>query len=161
MREKINYLYKVFLSDSFVHEDGGRYRDVEGVDTTKHGNADMSIGNLAPLVCESCCFGTHHNSRRTTHIGVVIERGILKLGSQNLDSALLEKSDALVGRASHTRDAEDTANRGTNEVGVVEVGQRVADDDGIDAGSISRTKDSTEIARLLHALQNDHERLFR
>ena len=34
-------------------------------------------------------------------------------------------------------------------------------DTTIDAGSISRTKDGTQIAWLLYPLQNDHERLFR
>jgi len=121
----------------------------------------MGIGSLTPLVGKPCCLCTHDNRCRTAHIGVVVKRGVLQLSSQYLNATRLQETDALLGRASHTRNAEDSSDRGTDEVGVVKVGQGVADNDCIDTGSIGRTQDSTEVTRFLHTLQDNHKRLLR
>ena len=42
------------LTDGFEKEDGGRDGDVERVHAPQHGDADMGIGCLTPLVGESC-----------------------------------------------------------------------------------------------------------
>ena len=121
----------------------------------------MGISSLAPLVGKSCSFGSHNNSRRATHVCIIIKRGVLELGGQNLNASRLQKADALVRRTSHTRDAEDTPNGGTNKIGIVKVGKRVADNHRIDTRSISRAQDCAQIARLLHTLQNNHKWLLR
>ena len=53
----------------------------------------MCIGSATPLVGESIVLSTHHNGRTTSHVGIVIKMGILKLGGQNLDISLFQKSD--------------------------------------------------------------------
>ena len=40
----------VSLSYRLVHENGSRDTDIQGVEPTQHGDADMGIGSLAPLV---------------------------------------------------------------------------------------------------------------
>ena len=79
---------------------------------------------------------------------------------KDLDASLLEEGDALLGRTSHTRHTEEAAYRRADEVGIIEVGQRVADDDGIYPSSISRAKNGSEVARLLYPFDNDYQRLF-
>ena len=77
-------------------EDGGADGNVEGVETAEHGYADVGIGGLAPLVGETCGFGSHYYCGGATHVDVVIEAGILQLGGENGDALLFEEGDALV-----------------------------------------------------------------
>jgi hypothetical protein len=77
-------------------EDGGADGDVEGVETAEHGDAYVGIGGLAPLVGETCGFGSHDYCGGTTHVDVVIEAGVLKLGGEDADISLFEEGDALV-----------------------------------------------------------------
>ena len=79
------------LSYSLEEEDG-----VEGVETAEHGDADVSVGGLAPLVGETCGFGSHDYCGGTVHVDVVIEAGVLKLGGEDAYASLLEEGDALV-----------------------------------------------------------------
>ena len=84
------------LSYSLEEEDGGADGDVEGVETAEHGDADMCIGGLTPLVGETCGFGSHDYCGGTVHVDVVIEAGVLKLGGEDAYASLLEEGDALV-----------------------------------------------------------------
>lgn len=84
------------LPNRLEEEDGGADGDVEGVETPEHGDADMGIGGLAPLVGETCGFGSHDYCGGATHIDVVIEAGVLKLGGEDAYASLLEEGDALV-----------------------------------------------------------------
>lgn len=84
------------LPYSLEEEDGGTDGDVEGVETAEHGDADMGIGGLAPLVGETCGFGSHDYCCGATHVDVVIEAGVLKLGGEDAYAPLFEEGDALV-----------------------------------------------------------------
>ena len=84
------------LSYRLEEEDGGADGDVKGVETAEHGDADVGIGGLAPLVGETCGFGSHDYCGGTTHVDVVIEAGVLKLGGEDAYASLLEEGDALV-----------------------------------------------------------------
>ena len=84
------------LSYSLEEEDGGADGDIEGVETAEHGDANVGIGGLAPLVGEACGFGSHDYCGGTAHVDVVIEAGVLKLGGEDAYASLLEEGDALV-----------------------------------------------------------------
>ena len=84
------------LPYSLEEEDGGADGDVEGVETAEHGDAYVGIGSLAPLVGETCGFGSHNYCCGTAHVDVVIEAGVLKLGGEDAYASLLEEGDALV-----------------------------------------------------------------
>ena len=84
------------LPYSLEEEDGGADGDVEGVETAEHGDADVGIGGLSPLVGEACGFGSHDYSGGATHVDVVIGAGVLKLGGENAYASLLEEGAALV-----------------------------------------------------------------
>ena len=71
---------------------------------------------------------------------------------------LLEKQDALLAGAGHSWHGEDSAYGRPDQVGIIDVGEGIADDDAISTGSIGRTKHSTQIARFLHALKDDEKR---
>ena len=84
------------LPNRLEEEDGGANGDVERVETAEHGDADVGIGGLAPLVGEACGFGSHDYCGGTAHVDVVIETGVLKLGGEDAYASLLEEGDALV-----------------------------------------------------------------
>ena len=71
---------------------------------------------------------------------------------------LLEERDAFLRGADGHGYAEHSTDTGADEVRVIEIGQRVAHDDGIYMGSLCRTQDSPQITRLLYTLKNDDER---
>ena len=68
---------------------------------------------------------------------------------------LFEEGDALRRCADGYWDAEHAADTGTDEVGVVEVGERVTHDDGIDASGLCRPQDGSQIAGFLHTFEDD------
>lgn len=84
---------------------------------------------------------------------------ILQLGREYLYALLLEEGDALLGGAGDRGDGKDGTNGGADEIGVVKVCKGVADDDARGIGCIGTTKDGTQVAGLLHALQNNKEGL--
>ena len=112
----------------------------------------MGVGGLAPDVGEARCLRAHDDGGGAGHVVVVVFVGILQLCGEDAYLVLLEEGDALLGGADGGGYAEHAADAGADEVGVVEVGQRVADDDGIDAGGLRRAEDGPEVARLLDTL---------
>ena len=138
-------------------EDGGGDADVEGVEAAEHGDADVGIGCTAPLGGEACRFGAHDEGGGRAHVGVVVEVGILQLGGQYADSFRFEETDAVVRRAADGGDGEDGADGSADEVGVVEVGEGVADDDGVGPCCIGRAEHGTEVSGLFDAFEHHDE----
>ena len=56
----------------------------------------MGVSSLAPLICEPCRFGTHHDGCGLRHVVVVIFVGVLQLRREDLDTVGLEEGDALL-----------------------------------------------------------------
>jgi hypothetical protein len=54
---------------------------------------------------------------------------------------------------------KDGSDGGADKIGVIQICQRIADNDACGIGSIGTTEDSSKVAGLLNALQNDKERL--
>ena len=149
----------VALSDGLEEEDGGTDGDVERVEPAQHGDADMCISGTAPHIGESSRLGAHHDSGSLAHVGVVIEMRVLQLGGQDANVMLFQEADALVAGAGHARYGEDGTDGATDKIGIVEVGQGVAHDDGIGLSGIGRAQDGTQIAGLLDALQHYIQRI--
>ena len=145
------------LPDGLEHEDGGRDRDVERIEAAEHGDAYVAVGGLAPLGRQSCGLRAHDDGRGLEHGGVVVGQRILELGREYLHAMGLQEGNALLGRAGHSGHREDGSEGGADEVGIVEVGERVAYDDGIYTCGIGRTEHGAEVAGLLHALQHHEE----
>ena len=78
------------LADGFVEEDGGAHGNVEAVQAAQHGDADMGVCGLAPDLGEPGGLGAHDQGHAALHGGIIIEGGVLQLGGQDLDAALLE-----------------------------------------------------------------------
>ena len=144
----------------FEHQYGGADAYVQRVDATEHGDADVGVGGLSPKVSQSVVLGAHDDGRSARHVCVIVEAGVLQLGGENLDAARFQKADTLVGRAGHARHGESGAHRRTDEVRIVEVGQRVAHHNGIHARRIGRAQDGAQIAGFLDALEHDNQRTF-
>ena len=83
------------LAYSLKHEDGSRNGNVERIANAQHGNPDVFVGSLTPLVGQSCSLGTHDDTRGTHHIRFVIEGGVLQLGGKDADAIGFQPLDAL------------------------------------------------------------------
>ena len=129
------------LPHGFVHEDGGADTDVEGVEASQHGDTDMGIGSLAPLLGESRRLCSHDDGSGLRHVVVIIFVGVLQLCREDLDVVGLEEGNSLLLRADGGGYIEDATNAGTDEIGIIEVSERVADDNGIHACGLGRTED--------------------
>ena len=68
---------------------------------------------------------------------------------------LLEEGDALLRGAHSCGHAEHAADAGSDDVGVIQIGQRIANDEGIDTCCLGRAEDGAQIAGLLNTFQNN------
>ena len=116
----------------------------------------MGVGCLAPLLGETCRFRAHHDGGGLAHVVVVVLVGVLQLGGEDLYLMRLEEGDALLGGADGRGDTEDSADAGADDVGIIDIRQWVADDDGIHPSGLRRTQYGSQVAWLLHALENDN-----
>ena len=81
---------------------------------------------------------------------------ILQLSREDADAMLLEKGDALFAAARNSGHSEDSTDGGANQVRIIEVGQRVTNDDRIGFCCIGRAEHSTQVAWFLNAFQDHH-----
>jgi hypothetical protein len=58
------------------------------------------------------------------------------------------------------REGEESAYAGADDVGVMDIGSGIADDDSIDAGGVAGAEDGAEIAGLFNAFCDDEKRIF-
>jgi hypothetical protein len=82
---------------------------------------------------------------------------VLELGGENLYAVLLEECDALRGTAGNDGNRKNGSNGGTDKIGVVEVGERVADYHACGLRCIGTAKDGSQIAGLLHPFEYDEK----
>lgn len=148
------------LSEGFEEEDGGGDGDVEGVEVAEHRDADVGVGDFPPEVGQAGGFGAHYDCGRLLHICVVVEGRVLKLRGEYLNMPGLEPSDCFLGGGHGDLPGEHGSDAGPDEVRIVEVGEGIADDDGIGAGRVSASQHSPEVAGFLHALKDDHQRIL-
>ena len=107
----------------------------------------MGVCRLTPDLGQTGRFGTHNYRSRPLHIAVVIQRRVLKLGRQNLYIIGFDPVDCLGTAARNARDGKDRTYGSPYQIGIVEVGQRIADNHGINSASICRTQNRSKIAR--------------
>ena len=100
----------------------------------------MSIGSLAPDIGQSCGFRTHDDSRTTQHVRVIIKTGVLQLCREDLNTMCLQEGNTRLRGTGHTRHTEDGSDTGTDEVRIIEVCQRIADDHRIRLCRIGTTE---------------------
>ena len=113
----------------------------------------MCVGCLPPLVRQTRSLGAHHYCRSLCHGTVVVQTGVLKLRRKYPDSFGFKEAYGLRGGA-HCRGNRENSSYGcTYEVGVVQIGTRVADDKSVRSGGITGPEHGTEVAWLFHALQ--------
>ncbi len=148
------------LAEGFEEEDGGGDGDVEGVEGTEHRDAYVGVGGLSPDVGQAGGLGAHHDGGRLLHVGVVVQGGVLKLRGEYLNMFVFEPGDGLLGGGDCHLSGKHGSYAGPDEVRVIEVGERVADDDGIGSGSIGTSEHGAKVAWLLNALKHYDERIL-
>ena len=148
------------LSEGFEEKDGGGDGDVEGVEVTEHRDADVGVGGLAPDVGQAGGLCAHHDRGRLLHVRVVVEGRVLELRGEYLNMFGLEPSDGLLGGGHGDLPGEYGTDAGPDEVRIVEVGEGIADDDGIGSGGVSASEHGSEVAWFLHALKDNHQRIL-
>ena len=148
----------VALPYCFKHQYGSANAYVQGIDLSEHRDADMGIGGAAPLVGEPVVLGAHNDGRCTSHVSIIIEVGVLQLGGEDADAPRLEECNAVVRRTGHAGHRKSSTDGRTNQIRIIEVGQRVAHNDGIHARGIGRTKDGTEVTGFLDTFEDNNER---
>ena len=147
------------LAEGFEEEDGGGDGDVEGVEVAEHRDADVGVGGLAPDVGQACGLGAHHDGGRLLHVSVVVQGRVLELRGEYLNMFVFEPGDGLLGGGDGHLSGKHGSDAGPDKVRVVEVGERVADDDGVRSGGVCASEDSPEVAGLLHALKHYDKRI--
>ena len=136
MPRRLSHDAPVPLADGLEEEDGGGDGDVERVEAAEHRDADVRIRGAAPGVGEAGGFRAHDKGGRTGHFRIVIPLGILQLGRQDADAACLEPGDDLLAGGGCDLAGEDAPEAGADEVGIVEVREGIAEDDGVGPGGV-------------------------
>ena len=73
---------------------------------------------------------------------------------------LLQESNTLLRSASNCRNGKNGSDAASNQIGIVEVGKRVANHNGIDMGGIRSTQYGSKVSWFLHLFEHDHQRRF-
>ena len=68
--------------------------------------------------------------------------------------------DTLLRGTSHTRNGENGSNTAAYKVGIIEIRERITNDDCISFGSISTAQDGSKVARLLHTFKHNDKRII-
>lgn len=79
------------LTHGLKEEDCGAHRDVQAVQTAKHGNADMGRCSPPPDIRKAGGFRTHDKCRSAAHVHVIVKGRVLKLGRKYLNSTGLKE----------------------------------------------------------------------
>ncbi len=96
---------------------------------------------------------------RHVHLGVVL-RGV-GAGGEGTDAVLLEPGEGFGGGGFGDGDGEEGADAGADDIGVVDVGAAVADDEGVGPGGIGGAEHGAEVAGLLDVFADDEEGIRR
>jgi len=114
---------------------------------------------LQPETGQAVRFRAHHNGRGWSEIDILIKIGSLQFRGIDIDLMLLQPRQCFFGGADSRLHGKEATHPGADHVGIVEVSLGIADDYGIHGGSVSRTQNSTQVARLLHCLEKDDKRI--
>lgn len=148
------------LLEGFEEKDGGGDGDVEGVEVAEHRDADVGVGGFPPEVGQAGGFGAHYDCSRLLHICVVVQGRVLKLRGEYLNMPGLEPGDCLFGGGDGDLPGEHGSDAGPDEVRIVEVGEGIADDDGIGTGCVSAPEHGPEVAGFFDTLKDNHQRIL-
>lgn len=134
-------LFCAALADGFVEEQGGGGGDVERVYLAEHGDPHAFIGLVHPSVAQPELFGSDHEGDSLFHVALCIFPFGVRGGGQGADVARAEPGEGFIGGGFHHGEAEEGADAGSHDVGVVDVGAAIADDDGVHACGICGAKE--------------------
>ena len=76
------------------------------------------------------------------------------------DACPAHPCNGIFGRGRHHRHRKDAANTGTDGVGVVDVGLRIADDHGVEVCGIGRAQEGTQVSRFFNGFKNKQQGCF-
>ena len=147
----------VALADDFVEEDGGGGGDVQGVRLAEHRDADEVVGLGHPGVGEAELLGADDDGDGLGHVDFGVVAGGVGGGGQGADAAGFQPGQGLRGGGFGDGDGEEGADGGADDVGVVEVGAAVADDEGVGPGGVGGAEHGAEVARFFDVFADDEE----
>jgi len=153
-------LIREALAHHFVKEKGRGGGDVKGVGGAEHGDAHGEIGLRHPSFAEPILLCPHDDGEGDTEISLRKEKRCVGSGRDDGDLLLLEEREGAGGICFDDGQGEESSDAGADDVGIVDVGGGIADDDGVDPSSIARAEDGAEIARLFDALGDEEKRGF-
>src|SRR5262249_30246692 len=132
------------LPHGFKQDDGGRLRDIQGIDLTRHGDADAGL--TLPRGAYASVFCSKDQGTGETQVRVGVEPIGSRRGGEELQRALLQPGLRLRRGGYGQRDSTEGALAGADDVGIPDVGRAVADDQAGHAGGIGRAQDSAQVA---------------
>lgn len=145
------------LADEFEEGNAGGDADVEAVGDAGHGEFGGAAGGLEPVVGEAFVFGAEGESGGGAEVFVPKLGGGVGGEADDLDIFFFEKEEGFDARGLNNGEVEEGALGGADSVGVVDIADGVAEDEGVGPGGVGRAHQGTEVARLLHALGDEEK----
>lgn len=145
------------LAEGLGEEDGGGGGDVEAVGDAEHGDADAEVGAVHEGFGEAVLLAAEAEGDGAGEVLLEVEFFGVGGGREDGDAARAEPGEELGGGGLGDGEGEEGAGGGAHDVGVVDVGAGVADDDGGGAGGVGGAEDGAEVAGFLDGLADEEE----
>ena len=102
-------------------------------------------------------FGTDDDGDGLGHIDIGIGLGGVGGGGEGADAFFFQPGEGVVGGSLGDGDTEEGADGGADNVGIIDVGAAVADDQGMGASSVGGAQHGAEVAGLFNVFTHDNE----
>ena len=145
------------LADGFGEEDGGGGGDVEAVGDAEHGDADAELGVAHEGVGEAVLFAAEAEGDAAGEGLLEVEFFGVGGGGEDGEAVGAEPGEEFFGGGLGDGEGEEGAGGGADDVGVVDVGAGVADDDGGGAGGVGGAEHGAEVAGFLDGFADEEE----
>lgn len=148
------------LADDFGEEDGGGGGDVEAVGDAEHGDADAEVGIVHEVVGEAVLFAAEAEGDASGEVLLEVEFFGVGGGGHQGEAFGFEPGDGFLRGGDGNGKGEEGAGGGADDVGVVDVGAGVADDDGAGAGGVGTAEHGAEVAGFFDGFADEDEGVF-
>lgn len=145
------------LAHGLEERDDGGHGDVERVGLTGHRDAHAGIGGGEPVVAEAVLFAAHDEGERAAEIGRGVERVGGGRGGDGADRAGLQPSADRGAGGDGDGHRKEHARGGAYDVGIEEIGDRIAHDEGVHAGGVGAAEDGAEITGFFDGLYDEEK----
>lgn len=149
------------LAEGLEKNDRGGDGQIQGIGRPQHRDGDGFVGQFERFAGKAILFASQEQRHGAGQVGFPKADRRGGAGGEGTDAGLPQEFPAPVPAGKENRESEDESLAGTNDIGIVEIGYGITANDAVDSRGVRSAQDRSKIARLLHPLNHEEERIVR